>query len=500
MEKHVLIIGSGLGGLACGYILAKNGFRVSLFEKNVQPGGCLQTFVRRGVKFETGMHYLGSMDEGQTLHRFFKYLSLLSDVEIAPLDKSAYDIISLGGRRFDFANGTERFIDSLAAHFPKERHHLQHYCGVIRSVANDSPLYSLRHTDSVTLLNPEYIKQSASSFIDSVTDDALLRQALAGNLPLYAGIRGKTPLYIHALINDFYNRSSYRIVGGSDAVAHSLVKSIRAMGGAVYPSSKVVKINCDETKAVGITLESGGEVRGGYVISNIHPCRTIELLDTRLIRKPYRERIMNLRNTVSNFTVYISFRKEAMPYLNSNFFHYRDGVWGCETYTESDWPKSFLYMHLCASRNQRYATGAVLFAYMNFDDVAQWHGTRVGHRGEGYEAFKQAKAERLLDELERQMPGTRAKIGSYCTSTPLTYLDYTGTERGSMYGIFRDCTEPVRSIVSQRTKIPNLFQTGQNINSHGVLGVIIGAIIASGELLGINTIIDQIGKEAGCGD
>jgi all-trans-retinol 13,14-reductase len=94
--------------------------------------------------------------------------------------------------------------------------------------------------------------------------------------------------------------------------------------------------------------------------------------------------------------------------------------------------------------------------------------------------------------LEEQMPGTRENIQHYYTSTPLTYLDYTGTERGSMYGILRDCTEPMQTVVSQRTKIPNLFQTGQNINSHGILGVIIGSIITSGELLGVNTIIEQI--------
>jgi flavin-dependent dehydrogenase len=38
MNKQVIIIGSGLGGLACGYILAKNGYRVAIFEKNAQPG------------------------------------------------------------------------------------------------------------------------------------------------------------------------------------------------------------------------------------------------------------------------------------------------------------------------------------------------------------------------------------------------------------------------------------------------------------------------------
>ncbi|HPT12003.1 MAG TPA: NAD(P)-binding protein, partial [Bacteroidales bacterium] len=70
-QFDVIIIGSGLGGLVCGYILSKNGYKVGIFEKNNQIGGCLQTFKRKGVSFDTGMHYIGSMEEGQILHRFF---------------------------------------------------------------------------------------------------------------------------------------------------------------------------------------------------------------------------------------------------------------------------------------------------------------------------------------------------------------------------------------------------------------------------------------------
>jgi all-trans-retinol 13,14-reductase len=129
---------------------------------------------------------------------------------------------------------------------------------------------------------------------------------------------------------------------------------------------------------------------------------------------------------------------------------------------------------------------------MNFDDVAQWAGTKVGRRGADYESFKQEKAEKLLELLEKQIPGTRSHIEHYYTSSPLTFLDYTGTEKGSMYGVLRDCNESIHSLVSPRTRIPNLFQTGQNVNSHGILGVIIGSILTSGELVGVNHIVEQI--------
>jgi all-trans-retinol 13,14-reductase len=466
-----------------------------MLEKNAQIGGCLQTFTRHGVKYETGMHCIGSMEEGQALHRLFNYLSLLPDVKLRPLDKKAYDIVSIAGQRFSFANEKEDFIQALAQHFPGERDNIWRYYQTVKDVANDSPLYSFRYKDSLTLLNPSYVKHSASEFIEEITPDPLLRQVLAANLPLYAGIPHKTPLYIHALIRDFYHKSAYRIAGGSDAIARSLTRSICSMGGEVHRYAEVARINCNDVRATGVTLKNGEEISGDYFISNIHPQRTLSLLHTPLIRKSYRDRILGLKNTISSFTVYIRFKKNRVPYFNSNLYHYNEtDVWNCAHYTEADWPKNFMYMHLCSSVDQPYADAGIVFAYMDFKEVARWQGTPIGRRGEAYDAFKQQKAERLLDELTKQMPDVRGNIERYYTSTPLTYLDYTGTEDGSMYGILRDCTEPVQTLISQRTKIANLFQVGQNINSHGILGVIIGSIITSGELLGVNTLIEQIKK------
>ena len=495
MDKHVIIVGSGLGGLACGYILAKNGYRVSIFEKNAQPGGCLQTFTRGGVKFETGMHYIGSIEKGQLLHRLFDYLSILPDVVLRSLDKSAYDVISIGGERYPYANGEENFIESLTRRFPDEGQNLRRYFRAIREVAENSPIHSLRTTDEVILLNPEHVKRSASDFFEQITKNVTLQRVLAGNVPLYAGVKNKTPMYIPAFINGFYNESAYRIVGGSDVVARSLVHSIRSMGGELYTSSSVKRIRCNESRAVSVTLHDGQEAEGDYFISDIHPLRLLELLpDTALLRKSYRERIAALDNTIANFTVYIRFKKDKVPYYNSNLYHYDtpEDVWRGGDYDPNTWPNGFLYMHLCSSETQEYADAAILIGYMNYDEVSTWENLPVNRRGEAYEAFKHEKAESLLALLERQMPGTRSQIERYYTSSPLTYRDYTGTERGAMYGILPDCTSSRHSLVSQRTRIPNLLQTGQNVNSHGILGVIIGAMITSGELLGINTILKQI--------
>jgi len=129
---------------------------------------------------------------------------------------------------------------------------------------------------------------------------------------------------------------------------------------------------------------------------------------------------------------------------------------------------------------------------MHMKEVAQWLGMEIGHRGEDYEAFKQRKAERLLEVVEQQFPGLRANIKHYYTSTPLTYRDYTGTEGGSMYGVARDIHLGAACRVPHRTKIPNVLQTGQNINSHGILGVTVGTIVTCSELLTAERIYQQI--------
>ena len=75
--SDALVIGSGLGGLLSGVILSRAGYRVTVLEKAVQPGGCLQTFVRDGLRFDTGFHSVAGLEEGGPLERIFRPLGLM---------------------------------------------------------------------------------------------------------------------------------------------------------------------------------------------------------------------------------------------------------------------------------------------------------------------------------------------------------------------------------------------------------------------------------------
>jgi all-trans-retinol 13,14-reductase len=495
MKKYdIVILGSGLGGLQCGYILSKHGYKVGIVEKQPQFGGCLQVFNRKGYTFDTGMHYLGGLGEGEILHKLFNYYSITKDVHLKKLDTNCFDKIVIQDDVFPYAMGYENFVETLSQYFPKERKGIAQYIEAIKKIAHASPLYNLQEISSPSFIESDNIKKSVGEFIASFTKDPLLQNVLAGTNPLYAGFPDKTPVYIHALILHSYIQSSWRIIGGSHSIVNSLVNSIRNLGGEIFTHHEITKINCNTEKVVSIETSSGEHIEAKYFISNIHPAKTLELIDSHLIRKAFRYRINHIENTTSNFTLYLAFKPNCVPYLNYNHYQYfGNSVWHTQEYNQAQWPKSFLYMHQSRAENEMFANSAQVMAFMNFDEVKQWKHTTVGKRGKDYLDFKEEKAQKLIACLENFYPGIKNHIAFYDTSTPLTYRDYTGSKEGSLYGILRDCHFLPQTFVSQRTKIPNLFFTGQNINAHGgFLGVSIGSIITCSEFLGINRIMQDI--------
>ena len=491
--KKCVIIGSGLGGLSCGCILAKNGYEVTVLEQGDQIGGCLQCFHRGDVVFDTGMHYIGSAAPGETLNTILRYLGVGDSIQLAPLDPAGYDVISFRGEHYPFANGREAFIRTLAEHFPKSHNELERYYDLIKLVAKSSPMHSLNRQVDLNI-HAEYQMKSVDEVIDSVISDPVLRQVLAGILPLYAGEKGRTPFLSHALIFDFYNQSAFRIVGGSSMVADSMADTIRSYGGKVLLRHKAEKIECNDTQATAIITEDGERYDADLIISAIHPTNTIELIDSHLIRPAYRRRLEDIRNTTSAFTVYLKFKKNTVPYMDSNLYYYRgDTVWRCEDYDDASWPKCLLYMHFCHEEHPQWAQTGEILTYMDFREMEPWRGTSIGRRGESYQAFKRMKAEKVIDALEQEIPGIRDNIEHYYTSTPLTYLDYTGTPGGSMYGMAKDINALGTGSVSCRTNIPNLLLTGQSITSHGMLGVLAGSLVTCSEVLTKDELFSQLG-------
>ena len=126
MKKDIIydfvIIGSGIGGLECAYILASEGYKVVVLEKNHQIGGNLQVFSREKCVFDTGVHYIGSLDEGACLNQYFKYFNLLNDLKWKRLDEDCFDMIRFNdGSEYKLGQGYDQFKLNLINDFPEEK-------------------------------------------------------------------------------------------------------------------------------------------------------------------------------------------------------------------------------------------------------------------------------------------------------------------------------------------------------------------------------------------
>ena len=108
--KTAIVIGAGLGGLLCGKILSQRGWQVTVLEQGNQAGGALQTFVRDGIRFDTGFHTVGGLGPGEPLERIFRPLGL-TDLPWIPMEP-------------DELIGCEEPFLRLSSGWEEERHHV----------------------------------------------------------------------------------------------------------------------------------------------------------------------------------------------------------------------------------------------------------------------------------------------------------------------------------------------------------------------------------------
>jgi all-trans-retinol 13,14-reductase len=499
-----VVIGSGLGGLLCSYILASEGHSVIVLEKNNQLGGNLQVFSRDKCIFDTGVHYIGSLDEGENLNKFFKYFGLLDNIKLKRMDDNAYDIIRFqDGKEYKHGQGYPNFISNLLLDFPDEANAINAFCDKVQDVCKCFPLYNLETEISIDyFLSNEIRELNAYEYIASLTSNVRLQNVLAGSNPLYAGVKEKTPFYVHALILNSYISGSYKLIDGGSQIANYLSKAIRKMGGEIFKRKKVIGANYNEDGKISqLVLDTGELVHGVNFISNMHPAMTIDIFGENRFLNAYKKRVKSLENTMSSFTLHVVFHKNTFKYLNHNIYQYHvDDVWQGTSYTEKTWPEGYFICTPASSKSEDYADSMSVMTYMSIDETKKWDTTfntttAPEDRGEEYAAFKKNKEDILLKKLEEVFPGINSKIKKVYSSTPLTFRDYIGNHDGSMYGILKDSNNPIKSSINTKTKIPNLYLTGQNLIFHGILGVTIGAFVTCFEFVDRYKLIEKVKKQ-----
>lgn len=488
MEKFdVVILGSGLGGMECGFILAKSGYSVCVLEQNPQIGGCLQTFRRGGNTFDTGFHYIGGLGEGESLNRLFNYFGLMG-LPWQKLDEDCFDEVILKGTSYKFASGHERFVETLAQEFPHQKSNLKQYSDFLRNVG-DNLFHSFQTKDPSQLYDSPLFTRSAYDFLKETIDDPTLRNVLSGTALKMELNAEKLPLYIFAQINDSFIRSAWRIKGGGTQIIDSLAESIQKMGGSIRKKAKATRLIETDGKISAVEINGEEQITADYFISDIHPARTLELIkESKRIRNIYRKRISNLPNTYGIFTANISLKESHIPYLNRNQYIYgTNDLWSCgKCQTDRRTDRALVSYQI--PETGTFAKNIDILTPMYWDEVKRWEGTEIMRRGEDYEQMKMQKAEECIHLASKHIEGLQDSIDKIYCSTPLTYTDYTGTIQGSAYGIQKDRSQLMYTMLTPRTPIANLLLTGQNLNLHGILGVSVTSFFTCSEITGHQTL------------
>jgi phytoene dehydrogenase-like protein len=494
-----LIIGSGIGGLVSALILAKEGLKVCVLEKNNQYGGNLQTFSRDKLIFDTGVHYLGGLSKGQNLHQFFSYLEIMQDLELQKMDENGYDKITFGDDEIEYphAQGYDNFVEQLSKYFPEERENLEDYCEEIHRICNHFPRYNVIGKDSYS---EEILHLNTKRFIESITQNTKLQSVLLGSNFLYAGDSENIPFYVHALTVNSYVQSAYKCMKGGSQISKLLIRKLREYGADVHKHSEVSEIIFNENNVLSsVKTKSGKEFFAKQFISNIEIRSLTKLIGEERLKKSFLNRVLSWEPVSSCFSVYLVLKPQTISNFNYNIYHYssEESVWNAYRYDEKAWPETYMLSSTPSKHHPEFAESLTAISYMDFEEVKAWQKTvntiaEERERGKQYEKFKLEKAEKMIDALEKKIPNLRGSIKNIYTSSPLSYRDYIGSFEGNMYGYMKSSENPLKTMVSPRTKISNLFLTGQSVNMHGILGCTIGAFNTCAEILGKEKIDEHL--------
>ena len=481
MKYDAVIIGSGLGGLECAHILSKAGMSVLLLERGTQAGGCLQSYRRHGLAFDTGFHYVGGLDKGQSLHSAFRHLGLLR-LPWQRLDNH-FDRVTIGNQTFNFAQRYDAFVETLTAAFPAERDALNKYADMLKQCGEQQFDALNPQTEESSVLS-RLFETSAYQYLTETFHDPLLINVLCGTSLKMELRKESLPLFTFAHGNGSFIESSWRLKGDGSLIINSLADGIRMHGGEIICNAEVQELVEKDGKLVHAVCSNGEIYEGTIFISNIHPAVTCNLVkQSSRMKKVYRSRITHLENTFGMFTVSLRIKPQTLRYFNWNQYIYKEpDVWAF--HLKNNPVSGVLVSCRIPEDGSKYVQQVDLLTPMNWSECEQWSHTEVGRRGEDYKAMKKRVADECITLAERFIPGLRDRITGCYTSTPLTYRNYTLTPEGSAYGLRKDFRNPMITLLSPRTPIPNLLLTGQNLMLHGLHGVTMTALFTCAEVLG----------------
>ncbi|MHC5054325.1 MAG: phytoene desaturase family protein [Planctomycetota bacterium] len=493
----VAVIGSGVGGLMAASLLAKEGMRVVVLERHRVTGGLLQSFRRAGATFPTGVHFIGSLGEGQVLARYLDYVGVYGRLEMEELDPGGFEEYRFPGFSFRVPRGLGRLEERLVEAFPGEREAARRFVSDVRSTCRSFALYNLSATSPEPAGERDW--PTLREYLEELTDSAELRAVLSAANGLHGVPPSECPVFVHFLTLDSFVNSAWQLKGGSHRLAEAFVDSLREMGGEVRASAGVTEIVCEGLEVRGVRLADGELVPARRAVYSGHPKRVFSLLRDGALRPAYEHRIMSLEETQAICGVAAVVegagtgleRRVCHAYRTLDVeAHYRQRI------SEPDSRVELVFASAAVENGgDAPRTAVTLLTGMAYDELARWEGSAVGRRPADYVEMKDRMATKLIGAARERIPGMPDAPEIASAFTGLTFRDYTGAWQGSAYGVKRSVAQLRAGRIHPRTRVKGLHLTGQSIVLPGIVGTVIGAVATCADILGVEHLVGRIVKE-----
>ncbi|MEU6341991.1 FAD-dependent oxidoreductase [Streptomyces sp. NPDC046977] len=483
----VVVIGSGMGGLAAARAIAQfGGKRVLVLEQHYTLGGMTHEFSRAGrYRFGTGLHYM-SANAGP-------FLGFMTDgrAQLSPLPDE-YDALHFPGFDFAVPATKERLRESLKERFPAESDAIDRFFRTMRwamagltarNVFASFPA-GVRRTGApiVERLFPSAFRSLRDQVSRSFRDPRL-RAVLAARWGLYGTPPASSAFGCHAAVPlTFFMEGTAHPVGGPQELNRVVLEILRRHGVVLRSRQKVHEVVVEGGKVTGVDVEDTAAGRRYRV-------RTDTVVSAAGVRNTYA--LIGKSHELADLP---EERSAVMLFLGLDRSPAAFGLRG-----ENHWFMPDLDEHDSVHRPPGEGTLYVSFASLNnpaarFHTVEllelvdpkvvdQWRGTPESERPDSYRKFKDELTGRLVARLEERWPGLQETIAFAELATPLSFETYQHSVRGSFYGLAATPQRLRSARAGCRTPVKGLFVAGQDAWGSGVVGALAGGLMAANAVL-----------------
>jgi len=311
-----IIIGAGIGGLVAGNILAKNGQKVLILEKNHVPGGGVTTFYRNGYPLDI-THALCALGKDKFLGRAFSYLNIYDKFEFVPFERAFIYYPSLSEKPISCFADPQRYTEELTQYFPNYSNSIKKFFSQTFSIWDNEILKSYYNPSLPRLISylfrfPRLVKYQNYTFdkyLNCFTNSPELKNILSVGWP-YLGLEKErvSALYMTCLLGAYHKDKSYFVKGGFGKIPEVLASNFKQLGGQIIYNNEVEKVYIDKSGEAKGVLDKYGSIKYAKTIISNSDCKKsfTELVGKECLPKNFLKRIDNLKMSCSVIQVHVA--------------------------------------------------------------------------------------------------------------------------------------------------------------------------------------------------